>query len=89
MQSQRIRTESQRIRSGVANEQNFFDQFKNILICNAVSEVFVFTAVSEGLQCIRHQIDGDCAENPHRLQYDSGECTESALRIISGTTETT
>ena len=58
------------------------------------------TAVSVGSQCIRHQIDGDCAANalqmrcecaanPRRLQYDSGECTETALRIMLGTTEMT
>ena len=41
------------------------------------------TAVSVGSQCIRHQIDGDCAANPRRLQDDSDECTETALRIIS------
>ena len=34
------------------------------------------TAASVGSQCIRHQIDGDCAANPRRLQYNSGECTE-------------
>ena len=47
------------------------------------------TAAFVGSQCIRHQIDGDCAANPRRLQYDSGECTETALRIILGITEMT
>ena len=48
------------------------------------------TAVSVGSQCIRHQIDGDCSANPRRLQYDFGECTETALVIkISSITEMT
>ena len=47
------------------------------------------TAVSVDSQCIRHQIGGDCAANPRKLQYDSGECTETALRIILGIKEMT
>ena len=47
------------------------------------------TEACVGSQCIRHQIDGDCAANPRRLLYDSGECTETALQIILSITEMT
>ena len=65
---------SPHIRSGVANEQKFFNLFKNFSIRSAVSV---------GLLCIRPQIDGDCTANPRRLQCDPRKSQKTALRIIS------
>ena len=101
-QSQRIRSafaaHSQRIHSAfVVSLSAFAVESPTSKNFSTGSKIFQFaarspwsrTAVSMGSQCIRHQIDGECAANPRRLQYDSGECTETALRIIFGITEMT
>ena len=74
----RVSAQSQRIRSLFAvNLSAFAEKSPTSKIFSTGSKFFQFaaqspwsrTAVSMGSQCIRHQIDGDCAANPWRLQY--------------------
>ena len=90
-QSPRIRRKSQGICSGVANEQKIFNLFNIFSIRKAVSLESYCTlrgcAVHSPSNWQRLRLD--CAANPQSMQYDSDECTETALRIISHITEMT
>ena len=94
----KVSAHSQRICSAFAvSPSTFAVESPRSKIFSTGSKIFQFaaqspwsrTAVSMSSLCIRHQIDGDCAANPRRLQYDSGECMETALQIILGITEMT